>query len=112
MKKHNDYLPVSCLIVGYLTGELSMTELDELGAWVNATDDHLHMMADFTSVCWHAREARSFEEPDKIVSWHLIQEKVACLPGALPLPELEEKEWMSGRRVSFLRRWVFATLHC
>ena len=102
MKKHDDYSHVSCLIVAYLTGKLSMTERDELEAWVNASDDHLHMMADFTSVCWHARQARSFEEPDKMVSWHLIQEKVASLPGTLPLPDLHEKEWMSGRRVSFL----------
>ena len=98
MKKHDDYLHVSCLIVGYLTGKLNAAELEELENWVNASDDHLHMMADFTSVCWHARQARSFEEPDKIVSWHLIQEKVACRQGALPLPDLREREWMVGRR--------------
>ena len=57
MKKHDDYLHVSCLIVGYLTGKLNAAELEELENWVNASDDHLHMMADFTSVCWHARQA-------------------------------------------------------
>jgi hypothetical protein len=103
MKKDDNYSHVSCLIVGYLTGELSTTERDELEVWVNASDDHLHMMADFTSVCWHARQALSFEEPDKIVSWHLIQEKVACLPGTPPLPDLREAEWTVGRRMSALR---------
>jgi hypothetical protein len=103
MKKHDNYSHVSCLIVGYLTDELSMTERDELDAWVNASDDHLHMMADFTSVCWHARQASSFEEPDKIISWHQIQEKVACLPGTPPLPDLRETRWTVERRAPVMR---------
>ena len=109
MKKHDDYLHVSCLIVGYLTGELSMSEQDELDAWVNASDDHLHMMADFSSIDWHAQQARFFEEPDKIVSWHLIQQKVVCLPDAPPLPDLRETEWtMAHRKVA--RRFLLISL--
>jgi hypothetical protein len=103
MKKHDDYLHVSCLIVGYLTDKLTATEQSELEDWVNASDDHLHMMADFSSIDWHAQQARFFEEPDKIVSWHLIQLKVACLPGTPPLPDLREIRWTVERRASVMR---------
>src|ERR1700744_1759116 len=106
MKKQDTpdhYSHVSRLVVGYLTGELNPTELTELENWVNASDDHLQMMADFTSVGWHARQARPFEEADKIGSWHLIQAKVALLAGAPPLPDLQETEWTFGKRASMLR---------
>ena len=99
----NYYSPISRLIVGYLTDELTAAERLSLEDWINASDDHLQMMADFCSVCWHARQALTFEEPDKIVSWHLIQEKVALLPDAAPLPDLLDTEWTLRRRVSVLR---------
>lgn len=98
MKNYENYSHVSRLIVGYLIGSIRATELRELEDWVNASDDHLHMMADFGSIGWHARQARSFEEPDKVISWHLIQEKVACLPGTPPLPDLRETKWTVGKR--------------
>lgn len=106
MKPHECYSPISRLIVRYLTGALSAAELKALEDWVNASDDHLVMMADFGSIGWHAQQARSFEEPDKMISWHLIQEKVARLPGTPPLPDLQEREWMVRRRVSFFLRMV------
>ncbi|HEV2483284.1 MAG TPA: hypothetical protein VGS79_26645 [Puia sp.] len=106
MKPQERYSYISRLIVRYLTGALSSAELQALEDWVNASDDHLVMMADFGSIGWHAQQARSFEEPDKMISWHLIQEKVARLPGAPPLPDLQEREWTVRRRVSFFLRIV------
>ena len=103
MKNYENYSSISRLIVGYLTDELTAAELLELERWINASDDHLQMMADFSSVCWHARQALSFEEPDKIVSWHLIQEKVALLPDAPPLPDLRDTEWTVRKRGAVLR---------
>jgi hypothetical protein len=88
MNNCENYLPISRLIVGYLTGKLTAAQREALEHWVNASDDHLRMMADFTSVCWHACQARTFEEPDKRHSWQVIQEKVARLPDSPPLPDL------------------------
>jgi hypothetical protein len=98
----NSYSILSRLVVGYLTDELTAAELLSLEEWIRVSDDHLRMMADFTSVCWHAREALVFEEPDKMGSWLLIQGKVALLAGVAPLPDLRESEWVVGRRVSVL----------
>lgn len=100
------YSRISRLIVGYLTDDLRTAEWQALEDWVNASDDHLVMMADFGSIGWHAQQARSFEEPDKLFSWHLIQEKVARLPGTPPLPDLQEREWTVRQRVSFFFRLV------
>lgn len=103
MNNQEHYSQVSRLIVGYLTGELTLAELAELEKWINASNDHLQMMADFCSVCWHARQARAFEEPDKKISWHLIQEKVSKLPDIPPLPDLKETEWTVRKHASFLK---------
>ena len=106
MKPQEHYSLISRLIVSYLTGALSAAKWQVLEDWVNASDDHLLMMADFGSIGWHAQQARSFEEPDKMISWHLIQEKVSRLPGTPPLPDLQEREWTVRRQVSFLLRIV------
>ena len=98
MQDHENYSPVSRLIVGYLTDDLSAAERQALEDWVNASDDHLQMMADFTSVCWHAQEALQFQEPDKKISWYLIQEKVARLPDTPPLPDLRDTRWTVKKR--------------
>lgn len=104
-RKHEPYSHVSRLIVRYLTGDLNATEAKKLETWINASDDHLHMMAEFSSICWHARQARSFEEPDKRNSWNLIREKVARLPDTPPLPDLRETEWTVTRRAPLLK-WL------
>ena len=106
MKPPKQYSHVSRLIVGYLTDKLTTAEWKELEDWVNASDDHLQMMADFSSIGWHAQEARAFGEADKVGSWHLIQEKVARLPEAPPLPDLRETEWTAGRRFFLLPGWL------
>jgi hypothetical protein len=93
MEGPDNYLPVSRLIVGHLTGALTKSEERQLERWVNASVDHLRMMAEFSSICWHAREARRFEEADKQASWSQIQKRVAQLPDAPPLPDLQQKEW-------------------
>lgn len=98
------YSHVSRLIVRYLTGDLNPAEQRELETWIHASDDHLHMMADFGSICWFAEESKAFEEPDKRVSWNLIQAKVALRPGTPPLPDLRVTEWTVRRRESLLRR--------
>lgn len=103
MEEHEDYSPVSRLIVGYLKGDLSEADQQTLSDWANASEDHLRMMAEFSSICWHAREARRFEEADKQASWSRIQQQVARLPGAPPLPDLQQKKWVTGRR---RRAWV------
>lgn len=103
MKDQEHYSHVSRLIVGYLTDDLAPAEWAELEQWVNASDDHLQMMADFSSICWHASQARAFEEPDKKISWHLIQEKVSKLPDIPPLPDLKETEWTVRKHASLLR---------
>jgi hypothetical protein len=97
MEEHEDYSPVSRLIIGYLKGELSETQQQSLTDWANASEDHRCMMEEFKSVCWHVREARRFEEADKLASWSRIQQQVAQLPGAPPLPDLKEREWVKKR---------------
>jgi hypothetical protein len=94
--QQEDYLRISRLIIAHLTGALDAAGEVELEAWVNASEGHLRMMAEFGSVCWHARQTREFEDADKRASWARIQEEVARLPGAPPLPDLRQPEWTVG----------------
>ncbi len=95
MKGPDNYLPVSRLIVGHLTGALTKSEERQLERWVNASVDHLRMMAEFSSICWHAREARRFEEADKQASWTQIQKRVAQLPMRHPCPTCSKRNGAS-----------------
>jgi len=94
--QQEDYSRISRLIVAHLTGALDATGEAELGAWVRASEDHLRLMAEFGSRSWHARQTREFEEADKLATWTHIQQQVARLPGALPLPDLRQPKWTAG----------------
>jgi len=96
------------LILGYISGQLNPSEQAELDAWIAAGEDR-HQQIEIFRRSASMDYGELIRGLDKQECWKDIQAKVAEIPGAIPLPELQHKDWITPRpvkaRVRPINRW-------